>query len=204
MSRDLSTTNLAEINASHLHLVTLVKLDFDTPIYTHSGIGTITYDSNDYLGVGDFGGISDSRESESLSASSITITLSGIDSTLISEAQTAGRFRDRVSIYEGYRQDDGTLVDDPWLVWSGWFDYAAIQLGKESSVAITCHHDLSVLAERDGSRFTDEDQEERYAGDRFFRYVTDQRSLKLLWGGTKVSTIDTDPNVPFGGGDVVQ
>ena len=43
MSRDISATNLAQINASHLYLVTMVKLDFDTPLYIHSGVGSIVY-----------------------------------------------------------------------------------------------------------------------------------------------------------------
>jgi len=232
MSRDLSATNLAEINAAHLHLVTLVHLDFDTPIYTHSGVGPITVgggapasagneyaaskgavepaesgaSGNEYaaskgavepaaavttgdvyLGVGDFGSISQAKESEALGPSSITLGLSGIDSTLITEAQDAGRYRDAVTIYEGYRQDDGTLVDDPWIVWSGWFEYAAIKVGADSAVTMTCHHDLSVLTEKDGARFSDEDQHQRYASDNFFQFVTDQNGLRLVWGGTPVA-----------------
>jgi hypothetical protein len=199
MSRNISVTNLAQINAAHLHLVTMVKLSFDTPLYVHSGVGTISYDGNDYLGVGDLGSVSEARESESLSPSSITLSLSGIDSNLISEAQEAGRYRDAVTIYEGYRQDDGTLVDDPWIVWKGWFEYASIRVGEDSAVAMTCHHDLSVLTEKDGSRFSDEDQLGRYSGDRFFQFVTDQSGLRLVWGGTLLGTRTEPGGVPPGG-----
>ena len=51
MSRGLSTINETQVDSSHVHDVPLVKLEFDTPVYVHSGIGTITYDTNDYLGV---------------------------------------------------------------------------------------------------------------------------------------------------------
>ena len=229
MSRDLTATNLAEINAAHLHLVTLVKLDFDTPVYVHSGIGSIVYGGtipasagntysawkgavepaitgasgneykaskgavekanaqwatgNTYLGVGDLGSISEARESEALGPSSLNLGLTGIDSTLITEAQEAGRFKDAVTIYEGYRQDDGTLVDDPWIVWKGWFEYAAIRIEEDSAITMVCHHDLSVLSEKDGSRFSNEDQTRRYASDAFLRFVTDQNGLRLVWGG---------------------
>lgn len=227
MSRDISTTNLAEINASHVHLVTMVALDFDTPVYVHSGIGTIEFgaasggstgnvynawkgaveptqgggsgneyqaskgavepiwsSTTSYLGVGDFGGISEAKASEVLGPASLTLTLTGIDNSLITEAQEAGRYRDSVTIYQGYRQDDGTLVDDPWIAWKGFFEYASIKIDEESTISVTCHHDLSVLTEKDGSRFSSEDQERRYSGDKFFQFVTDQSGLRLFWGGT--------------------
>lgn len=186
MSRDISASNLAEIDASHLHSVLMVHLAFDTPVYTHSGIGNIVFDGNTYTGVGDFGSITEANESEVLGPSSLTLTLSGIDSNLISEAQEAGRYKDAVTIYEGYRQDDGTLVDDPWTVWKGWFEYASIQVGVKADISILCHHDLSILDEKDGSRFSAEDQERRYSGDTFFQYVTDQEGLKLNWGGLAI------------------
>ena len=154
---------------------------------------------NTYLGVGDFGSISEARESEALSPASINLSLSGIDSNLITEAQEAGRYRDAVTIYEGYRQDDGTLVDDPWIVWKGWFEYAGITVGEDSSVSLTCHHDLSVLTDKDGTRFSDEDQLQRYSGDRFLQFVTDQHGLKLVWGGTRVrDRSGADPAPPGG------
>lgn len=184
MTRGLSTINATEIAKASVQVVLLVKLDFDTPVYTHTGVGNIVYDGNTYTGVGDFGGISEACESELLGPVPITLQLSGVDTSLISEALQAGRYKDAVTIYEGYRQDDGTLVDDPWTVWSGWFEYANIEMGDENVINVVCQHDLSVLNEKDGSRFTDEDQESRYTGDEFFEHVTDQATVKLNWGGT--------------------
>ena len=110
MSRDISATNLAEINAPHLYGVDMVKLEFGTPVYCHSGIGTITYGGNDYVGVGQFGSVSNAKESENLTPSPLTLTLSGVDSSLIAEALDSGTYGDVVTIYHGYRQDDGNLV----------------------------------------------------------------------------------------------
>lgn len=187
MSRNISATNLTEINKSHLHVVTLVHLAFDEPVFTHSGIGNITYNSNVYIGVGQLGAISEARESEILGPSPITLQLSGIDPNMILEAQEAGRYKDVITIYEGYRQDDGTLVDDPWIVWKGWFEYAAIIIGEQGVVTITAQHDLAVLNEKDGGRFTDEDQQQRFAGDVGFEFTTDINTLKLNWGGKTIS-----------------
>lgn len=199
MSRDLSSANQTAASAAHVHLVTLVFLDFDTPLYIHSGIGSISYDGNTYLGVGDYGSIAEAKETEALAPTSLVLTLSGVDNTLITEAQEAGRYKDAVSIYEGYRQDDGTLVADPWLLWGGWFEYAGIQMDEESTVTFTCHHDLSVLTDKDGSRFSDEDQHQRYATDNFFQFVTDQGGLRLMWGGTNIGGRTEPGGIPPGG-----
>ena len=189
MSRGLSTTNTAQVNASHLEEVILVKLEFDTPVYVHSGIGTITYDSNDYIGVGHYGGIEGTRESEALGPTAITLTLDGITSQHINEALDSGNLYDVVTIYCGYRQDDGTLHDNPWIVWKGWYEYAAIRIDAESTVQITCQHDLSRLGEKKGRRYTHEDQQEAYSGDNAFRFVARMANLKLRWGGESVGIV---------------
>lgn len=181
MSRDISTLNQAEIDAAHLHEVILVKFEFDTPVYVHSGIGTISYGGNDYTGVGDLGAISGAKESERLGPAPIQLSLTGIDSSLLTEALDAGNYKDAITIYVGYRQDDGTLVDDPWIAWKGFYEYASISKGDENFISITAQHDLMVLNEKDGSRFSDEDQNERYATDTFFTYITENATNKLPW-----------------------
>ena len=188
MSRDIAAANLAEINAAHLHQVVMVKLEFDTPLYVHSGIGTIVYDSSSYLGVGQFGNISNVTETEVLRPTSLTLTLSGVDSNLITEALDSGDYGDTVTIYLGYRQDDGTLVADPLLVWRGFFEFASISQGDQSIVSITVQHDLAILNEIDGGRFTDEDQQVRFSGDVGFAFITDMVGVKLFWGGGRVGT----------------
>ena len=187
MSRTISATNLTEINAAHLHIVTLVHLAFDTPVFTHSGIGNITFNSDVYVGVGQLGAIGESRESEVLGPKQITLQLSGIDPNMIAEAQEAGRFKDAITVYEGYRNDDGTLVDDPWIVWKGWFDYSSITIGDQGIVIITAQHDLAVLNEKDGGRFTDEDHLSRFLLDVFFEFITNMATVKLQWGGKTIS-----------------
>ena len=180
--RPIGSTNETEVEGAHVQTVLLANFQFDEPVYLHSGIGEIVYDSNTYLGVGHFGGISAARETEVLSATRIVFSLSGVSPVNFAEALDAGNYGDVMTVYEGYRQDDGTLVADPWVLWSGTFEYAQISQGQEDSVEITAQHDLAVLEEKDNSRFTDEDQVQRFSGDRIFEYITDQQSVKLTWG----------------------
>jgi hypothetical protein len=183
MSRTLSSANLTEIAADHLHVVILVKFLFDTPAYVHSGIGSITYDGNTYTGVGDLGSIDSVGESEDLRPMNVRLSMSGVSSQYITEALDSGNYGDVITIYKGYRQDDGTLVDDPWILWSGTYEHAQILEDDTATVTITAVHDLAILDEADGSRFTDEDQKQRYASDNGFEYVHLQAEMKLMWGG---------------------
>ena len=185
-SRRLSVINTAQVDSTHVHTVTMVKLGFDAPLYVHSGVGTISYDGDDYVGVGGYGGISAARESEDLGPLSLTLSLSGVDSDHISEALDSGNLYDVVTIYQGYRQDDGTLFDDPWVVWRGWYEFAGIEMAEDSGISITCQHDLSILTEKFGSRYSDEDQQKAYTGDVGLEFTADMAGVKLLWGGLPV------------------
>lgn len=186
MSRTISATNVTELTSASNTAVILVKLEYGTPVYVHSGTGTLTYDGDDYTGVGDYGGISGAGEREELAPSNLTLSLTGITAAHVTEALDSGSYGDAITIYQGYLDENLTLVDDPWVVWSGQYEYASIGIGKQSAVQITVKHDLASLDEKDGGRYTDEDQQTRFSGDVGLEYVTDQQGLKLTWGGGRV------------------
>lgn len=179
----LSATNQAEVEKATLSETLMVKLEFSTPVYVHSGTGVITYDSNDYLGIGHYGEISNVTETEALRPSSLRLQLTGVESSLLSEALDSGNFGDPVTIFCGYRTDDGALIDTPWIEWKGFFEYASISEGKENVISVVVQHDLGVLPEKNGARFSDEDQQVRFPGDLGFQFVADMANVKLNWGG---------------------
>ena len=200
MSRGLSATNATEVAGTHVHEVILVKLEFDTPVYAHSGIGNIVYSGNTYVGVGDFGSVDDVRESEKLGPAPIRLTLSGIDSALLTEALDSGNFGDAVTVYAGYRKDDGTLIDDPWIAAKGTFEYASLKRGPDNSISIVAQNDLAVLDEIDGSKFSDEDQRQVYSADEGFEYVDESATVRLVWAGGPVPLTSAGADLDGGGG----
>lgn len=188
MSRGIGTTNESSVNAAHVHEVTLVKLEFDTPVYVHSGVGSISYDGNTYLGVGSLGTIAPLRESEVLGPSQITLSIDGTNSSYVTEVFDAGNYGDIVTIYQGYRQDDGTLVADPWIAWKGSYEYGSLDDGESSVASITCQHDLSILSEKHGDRYSHEDQTDKFAGDLGLEFAASTIGHKILWGGQGVDS----------------
>jgi len=199
MTRPISAANLAVINSEYAHIVTMVHMAFDEPVFVHTGFGRIVFDGNTYLGVGGLGDIDVLRESELLGPTQISFSLSHVDPNLLAEAKDAGRFKDEITIYEGYRLDTGALVDDPIILWKGTFEYASIKMDSTGSVVVIAQSDLAVLEQKDGGRFSDEDQQRRFSGDLGLEFVADSSTKTLLWGGRPVGQGGGGGLRPFGG-----
>lgn len=199
MTRDIGTSNVTAVESQYLEPVVMVKLELADPAYVHSNVGIIPYEGDDYIGVGTLGSISKLSESEALGPAAITMSLSGLDKTMIATALDSASYKDKVTIYEGYRQDDGTLVADPWIVWSGTIDTTSVEVGPESKIVLALQHDVASLQEINGRRFTDEDQQSEYSGDLFFEHIAEVPFLNLLWAGGPTQTGAVD-NGGGGGG----
>ena len=194
MARELPADVVTQLDSDHVYAIYMAKLEFEAPVYVHTGIGNVTYDGDEYLGVGTFGGIDGVRESELLGPSSIRLTLSGIDPNMIAEALDAGRYDDRMTVWQALRQDDGTLIDDPYTFWRGRFEYANITVGEDNTITIIGQHDLAILDKKDGRRFSDEDQQAAYAGDLLFEYIAEQENVTYKWGGRIVTNGPGSPD----------
>lgn len=180
-SRDLDAANITETEAASAQPVIMVRIDFDTPVYVHSGFGTITFNSNDYLGVGSLGSISGIEEAEDNTPQPVQLSLSSIPSQYIASALDATTYGDKIILYHGFRGDDGDLVADPEVPWKGYLEYASVE-GESETVTLHCQHYLTVLNKKKGGRYTDEDLQRDYPGDLGLQFVHLQNGLSLTWG----------------------
>ncbi len=180
-SRALQAANITEIESASVQPVILVKIEFDTPVYVHSGFGTITFDSNDYTGVGSLGSIAGVEDAEDNTPQPVQISLSAIPAGYIAEALDSTTYGDRVTLYHGFRGDDGLLVADPEVPWKGYLEYASVE-GETETVTLHCQHYLTVLNKKRGGRFTDEDLQRAYFGDLGLQYIHLQNGLTFPWG----------------------
>lgn len=117
--RDLTPQMAAELEAQSLRPALLAEFEFDSEtLYMWSGVGTLTWNGNDYIGGGNLVQVSTMQETQKLEAKGIICTLSGIPSDLIALAlleRTRGRpFRlylaaiDTELQYDRLFKDDGT------------------------------------------------------------------------------------------------
>lgn len=188
MSRTLDAALATEVQAQHIHKVLMARLDFSTPVFVHSGYGVITFESNDYLGIGTLGSVSGIEESEDLTPTPVRLTLSGIESSLLAYALDATEYGSEVTIYEAARNDDGTLIGSPQIIYRGTVENTEAVRGTDNSVVVVVQHVLQALNEKSGKRYSDAYQQSQYSGDVAFEFIALMADIKLRWGAPRTST----------------
>lgn len=190
MSRGLAGALVTAAESNHIRPLIFVKLEFDSgTMYLHDGIGTFTWSdpddgSQDWLGLGDFGGISGVEESTELSPFEINLVLSGIDADNMDEVLNQQFYLRPVTVYMGaLNVETGVLVADPDEVWSGFMDKSAVTLGEENAIAVTCESELSMFERSNGRVYSDADLQAEYSGDLWFEYLPSMTNAKIIWRG---------------------
>lgn len=184
MARDLTTDFKSAVTAGTVRPVILVVAEFDTEtIRFWNGIGTFSYDGNDYTGAGNLLKITEVVETQKIEARGASFELSGIPSSLIAVALTE-EYQDR-TIRQIFAPLDasGAVIADPFTFFSGKADVMSIEEGRQSaSIKLTAESDLIALTRVNERRRTPEDQKLTYSGDTFFDQVAALQSKEIVWG----------------------
>ena len=214
MSRDLPTNTANALASAHVgEEIIFAKLEFpDTTLYVHTGLGTYTWGSQNWLGVGDFGAVQGIEESERISPYSATLILSGLDSTVVNEALSQDYFRRPITLYLGVANTNDVLLDDPTQIWAGFMDSMSLSVGSDGgdSIQLTCESELSMFDRSANLRYTDQFQQDQHTGDVFFEFlpaIADNPAIRwrnpnsdnLVGKNAKdpLDIPDRDPNLPF-------
>lgn len=188
MSRSFSTDVKNALKSQTVRIVMFAELDFSSgTVYVHDSIGTYTWGGNDWLGVGDFGSISSIEEGAEISAYSISLTLSALDSTMSSAALTEDYFMRDVTIYMGVLDEDDALIDTPVQVWSGFMDVMTITAGATGgdSIQLSCESELAKFDRASNLKYTHANQQKKDSDDLFFEFLKDIEGVKIKWKSNK-------------------
>lgn len=196
MSRSLTAGALAQIAATELQPILLFQAEFASgTIYVWNGIGDISWNSQTWTGLGTFLSFSDIEETTEVKAAGAGISISGIPSALVSTALSDVRQNKLGKLYLGFLAS-GSIVSDPYLVFSGRLDVVHLDEGAEgSTVSLQYESRLIDLSRPRVFRYTPEDQKREFAGDLGMDFVPSLQDAKVTWG--RVSNA-----VPSGGGSV--
>lgn len=192
MSRDLSSGVSSTLNDDVIYPFFAVELNFDSGTFTAAdgttqdrvlrlwtGLGTLTYDGNQYFGTGNMLDISSIEESTEIAAKGATITLSGVPSQVVSLALSEPYQGRECTIYFGMTSAQSSLTE----VFTGYMDQMSIDEGPESStVQLTVENKLIDLERPRVGRFTSEYQKSIYSEDKGFDFVESLQEQKLTWG----------------------
>lgn len=145
-----------------------------------TGYGDKDIGVNTYTGSGNVMGISGLEEVADLAAKNITITLNGVDSSLVSLALQEPYQRRLLRVYFG--TDDTTTVE----IFSGFMNTMSIEdSGETSTITVTVESKLVALERASNRRYTQENHQARNAGDTFFSFVTELQDRDVVWGREK-------------------
>jgi len=183
MVKTLTTNNSNVLNDDVLRPVYFLKIEFpSSTVYLNSSDRNITFSGNSYLGAGQIGTLSDIEETSELQANGIKFTLTGIPTTHLSVALTSEYQGSPATQFLGFLNSNYTLVDDPFIIFVGKVDTMAISLSDTATIELDIENRLVDWERPRISRFTNEEQQNLFSGDKGLEFVDSVAEKELFWG----------------------
>lgn len=166
-----------------------------------TGIGSLDWSGKTWTGGGHMLDISPISESGQIRAIGFEVTISGLSAGNLSLALQSGRQGFPGALWLGTLDDSGNVTADPYLLAAGFFDTFVIKVTGET-MTITAKYesrliDLERARER---RYTHEDQQLDFPGDKGFEYVQRLQDGQFLMGGPAAAA--SPLALPSYGGDI--
>jgi hypothetical protein len=161
MPRIMTSAMATALSAPVVRLALLASLQFgDNTVYLWTGLGPATWSGMTFQGVGSFADISPMSEDSNVEAKNVTISLSGIPSSLMFEVLNETRILRTANIWLALYDSTGALISTPILSYSGKMDAPEmLDDGKTCTCTISLENVLVDLNREVFRRFTDEDQQ---------------------------------------------
>ena len=190
MPRNISSDMLAALSQPIISPALFVSITFSSEVvYLWSGIGSVTWNSLVWSGVGSLMSISTPEDSTQVEAKGITLSLSGIDATLLPQALHDVTLGLPVTVYLGLYDVTGSLIDTPVIAWAGRIDQPTFTVsGSEVTLDINCETrllDMNIPVDR---RYTNEDTQMDHPGDLGCMFVDGIQEVTIYWGQAAATT----------------
>jgi hypothetical protein len=187
--RDLTPGMAAEVVKNFLRPVLFCYIEFlSGPVYLWSGVGSISWNGQTWMGVGKFGAIGPMQETEDVAATNLALSLSGVPSDLLGYALTEVRQGKQCRVWLGAVDANLNIIVDPYESFSGRLDICAIDEGPDTStVSITVENVLIDMQRARPVFYTDQAQQAEFPGDKGFEFVPQLQEKSLRWGAASAS-----------------
>jgi len=184
MRANLDPTLASAFANNLIYPALFITLTFATgPQYAWTGVGNFVMGGNTYLGVGSLGKIGVVAETDDLNAQGTTVTLSGIDTTLLQDCISEIQLGAPASIAIGLLTPTGQLIGSPYTIFAGQVDAPTITVGGDSlSITLALENRMVDLSRPSLRRYTSADQRLYYPTDSGFAFVEQLNDLALNWG----------------------
>lgn len=142
----------------------------------------ITVDGKLYYGVGTLGKISEYKTTIGTEATALKFTLTNIPSDMTGYIVDENTRNKRVRVAVCLLNDSYDVLSNLMWWFTGTIDSLTIDVGQIVSIAASASSRLIRWALSVNSRYTDEDQQSKYSGDRGFKFMVSLQNTTLRWG----------------------
>lgn len=201
MTRDLTATVQDLIGKDVIYPSIAVEFLLDSgPIRIWSGYGQVEYAGKTFQGAGELLSVSQIEETADLSAKGISITVSGLDASLIQKSLSEPYQGRECNVYmilkslSFLQQEDAEyllqesegkiVLEDGFMeLFSGEIDVMTIESSRNScTINVTAESIMISLQRPAVLRFTDEDQRLRFPDDLGLKYIESIQDKEIVWG----------------------
>lgn len=189
--RDLDPGLETAIAAPVVRPFIAIRIELPDPVYAWTGTGTLRFDdadgnSREWIGAGGLGSIDTVGEGTDGSATGIKVSLNEVPADfrddIAEQAVKGGRFE----VYVGALNETFQTIEGVSLIWKGRVDtYDITDAGESITVTIAGESRMRDQARPAIKRFTDEYQQRKHPGDRFFEYVPQMAEIPILWAAAE-------------------
>ena len=181
MSRtNLDAPTLTALQQAQVSMFVMLELDFlSGRVYLCDLPFDVSWNGNTYLAARGIGTIEPITEADG-EALGIVMTLSAVQQAHIASALTE-TIQGREALVRLAIVDGTTLRVDA-TVWRGLMDVMTIDdNGSQPVIRVTAEHQMLGWQTPSGKLFSDPEQQEAYAGDKFFEYAAQIAEATIVW-----------------------
>lgn len=187
---DLDAPTIAALDDDVVYIAFLFEAEFsDGFTRCWTGIGDRTYDGNTYAGIGWLVGLSSMEETADIKAAGVTVSLNGVPAEVVSIALQSLRQNKTGRVFVALDNAAGTNIGT-FKFFEGRLDVGNIDERAETAVIALQYESRLIDLERAASRrYTNEDQQQEYSGDRGMEYMAGLVDVQINWGGPGAATL---------------
>ncbi len=186
MSRDLPNALETALAERVVRPFLAVHIAFPDPVWAWTGTGTLPFAGQQWTGVHGIGSIDTVGEGTDGSATGVRATLIEVPENFRDDIKDQAVRGCAYELYAGALDETYQQVVGYTLIWRGRLSgYEVVDAGE--TLTVTASGESRAIDQRRPAikRFTDEYQQRRFSGDRFFEYVPRMAEVPILWAKAK-------------------
>jgi hypothetical protein len=183
-TRQIDTKTAVKLAEDHQNIVFAIKAEFDTDdILLHTSLGDLVIDGETYEGAGELLAISEIEDSNDLSSSGVTFSITGMDSQVLGYALTENYQNRPITLLMAFLSGGTDQVVASMILYKGRMTQMSISDNPNgSSITLQTENRLMDLRRPSNYRYTKESQASLYANDSSLNEVAKIQDMKINWG----------------------